>query len=408
MSAERPLSLKRTGRPGLAETLLFRAARRIQYGALEIHLPGQGGRLFSGPESGPTGVLQINDRHLFRRLLSRGDLGFAEAYMAGEWSTPDLGSLLACLDRNLDHFESLERGRALLRWLQALHQRFVRRNNRIGSQRNIAHHYDLGNDFYRLWLDPSMTYSSARFEEDVQDLEQAQLAKYDHLLAMTGALPGDHILEIGCGWGGFAIRAAQTLGCRVTGVTVSREQLALARQRARDAGVEDRVSFRFQDYRDIEEQFDHIVSIEMFEAVGEAYWPVYFDTLRRRLRPGGRAVLQVITIDDRYFERYRRDIDFIRRYIFPGGVLPSPSALDEQYQRAGLKVLKSEFHGLDYACTLNAWARRFRSVEADIRAQGFDARFQRMWEYYLAYCEAGFQSGRINLLQTVLGHDDAD
>jgi cyclopropane-fatty-acyl-phospholipid synthase len=405
MSVQQPLSLTRRARMSVAERLLFGAAARLRFGALEIRMPGQPPRLFSGPEPGPTGVLEIRDRQVFRRLLSRGDLGFAEAYIAGEWTSPDLTTLLMCLGINLDSFQSMERGRAFLRWGQALYQRLARRNHRAGSRRNIAYHYDLGNDFYSLWLDPAMTYSAANYPTGKEDLTTAQLLKYDRLLAKTGAGPGDHILEVGCGWGGFAIRAAQTLGCRVTGITVSREQLAWARQRAEEAGVSHRVEFLLQDYRDLREQFDHIISIEMFEAVGEAYWSSYFQVLRNCLRPGGRVVLQIITIDEQHFERYRKDVDFIRKYIFPGGVLPSPDALAQCYQSAGFHASESEFRGRDYARTLSLWAQRFEASRAQVSEQGFGEDFLRMWHYYLAYCEAGFLSGRIDLLQTVLALD---
>jgi len=389
-------------RLGLPLRLLQSAARRLHYGSLEIRLPGRPPQLFSAPQDGPHGVLEIHDPACLKRLLKRGDLGFAEGYMAGEWSTPDLASLLKCLDRNIEHFGALERGRTLLRWLKAFKQRILLRNNRVGSRRNIAYHYDLGNDFYRLWLDASMTYSAANFEDDSETLERAQARKYDRLLDLTGAGEGDHILEIGCGWGGFAIHAARERGCRVTALTLSREQHDWARDKAREAGVADQVEIRLQDYRDVRECFDHIVSIEMFEAVGEAYWPVYFQAVHDRLKPGGRAALQVITIHESVFERYRRDVDFIRQYIFPGGILPSASVFERLSREAGLRQRQRSFHGQDYALTLARWDQRFSRVEPAVKAQGFDQHFIRMWHYYLAYCEAGFHNGRINLMQTVL------
>jgi len=394
-------TLKRE-RPSFAMRLLLRAASSIHYGSLEIHLPGQSPQRFSGPESGPAGILKIENTAMFTRLLRRGDLGFAEAYMAGEWTTPDLSALLTCLDRNIERFGTLERGRAVVRWFKGLQERLFRRNNRRGSLKNIAYHYDLGNDFYRLWLDDSLTYSSANFSQAGEDLASAQANKYEHLLSLTDAKAGDHLLEIGCGWGSFAIHAAQSRGCQVTSLTLSREQYALARQRVQQAGVADKVDIRLQDYRDVRGQFDHVVSIEMFEAVGEAYWPVFFDTLQQRLKPGGRAALQVITIDDAVFEQYRREVDFIREYIFPGGFLPSPSRFDALTEEAGLKVTSRRFKGDDYAKTLGNWGERFQAVEKQVLDQGYDQRFIRMWEYYLAYCEAGFRNGRINLLQTAL------
>lgn len=405
MSAQENIRPFASARLSLPMRLLLAAAGRLRYGSLTIDLPGRAPKLFSGPHPGPHGTLVIRDPAMFRRVLSRGDLGFAEAYMAGEWTTPDLSELLACLDRNLDAFSTLQRGRAVMRWLQAVRQRFLLRNNRTGSRRNIAYHYDLGNDFYRLWLDRSMTYSAACFEGHADELAEAQERKYAALLAMTEAGPDDHILEIGCGWGGFALHAARVTGCRVTGVTLSREQYDWAWARVREAGLENRVDIRLQDYRDVTSQFDHVVSIEMFEAVGEAYWPAFFRTVHERLRPGGRAVLQVITIDDGLFERYRRDVDFIRHYIFPGGVLPSPTAFEAHGLAAGLHCRQQQFRGGDYARTLAAWAERFRAAEPAVRDQGFDHHFIRMWQYYLAYCEAGFRSGRIDLMQTVLQRD---
>lgn len=405
MSAQQDFRARSSGRMTLALRLLHAAASRLRYGRLEIRYPGREPVTFTGAEAGPSGVLDIRDPGMFRRILSRGDLGFAEAWMDGQWTTPDLAALLGCMERNLEAFTALERGRAVMRWFKALRQRLLFRNNRSGSRRNIAYHYDLGNDFYRLWLDWSMTYSSACFETDDDGLADAQQHKYQRLLAMTGAGPDDHILEIGCGWGGFAIHAARTLGCRVTGLTLSREQHEWAWQQVRENGLEGRVDIRLQDYRDVTETFDHIVSIEMFEAVGESYWPVFFQTLHDRLRPGGRAALQVITIDDAIFDRYRRDVDFIREYVFPGGVLPSPEAFGKLSEEAGLVTVERHFRGTDYARTLAGWAERFRSVEPAVLKQGFDHRFIRMWQYYLAYCEAGFRSGRIDLMQTVVQRD---
>jgi cyclopropane-fatty-acyl-phospholipid synthase len=277
----------------------------------------------------------------------------------------------------------------------------MRRNSLRGSRRNIAFHYDLGNDFYRLWLDPSMTYSAALFDRPDESLEAAQERKYERMLAQLDASPGQHILEIGCGWGGFACHAASR-GYRVTGLTLSREQLEYARKRVAQQGLSDRVELRLQDYRKLNERFDHIVSIEMFEAVGEAYWDTYFDTLRRSLKPGGRASLQVITIDEGRFESYRRRADFIQKYIFPGGMLPSVEAFTRHACANGLKLERLDMFGLDYARTLRRWDARVAARSGEIMAQGFDQRFINMWRYYLAYCEAGFRSDRIDLMQVTL------
>jgi len=276
-----------------------------------------------------------------------------------------------------------------------------RRNHRRGSRRNIAFHYDLGNDFYRLWLDPGMTYSAALFAEPGEPLEAAQGRKYQRVLDRLGARPRAHILEIGCGWGGFAEHAARQ-GFRVTGITLSREQLAFARKRIAAAGLEDRVELRLQDYRDVNERFDHVVSIEMFEAVGEQYWQTYFETVQRALKPGGRASLQVITIDAARYEAYQREADFIQKYVFPGGMLPSVPAFDAAAQAAGLVAHEREFYGRDYADTLRRWDASVCANRHGIAALGFDERFLRLWRYYLAYCEAGFRTGRIDLMQVAL------
>ena len=398
---ERFITLNRR-RPALGMRLLERVGRGLQYGSLEIAWPDRPAMLFAGTREGPHARLEIREPRFLRRLLFRGDLGFAEAWMAGEWDTPDLTALLECLALNQEAIGGLQHRYSVLRWLQWLNHALGRRNSRRGSRRNIARHYDLGNDFYRLWLDESLTYSGAHFDRDVTGLTQAQQRKYANMLDMLGAGEGDHILEIGCGWGGFAIHAARERNCRVTGVTVSREQLRLARQRAEEAGVSDRVHFLFQDYRDIEGQFDFIASIEMFEAVGEQYWNSFFTTLRNRLRPGGRAALQTITIDDAVFAEYRRRPDFIQTYIFPGGVLASPAVFREHVRDAGLETRKWQSRGQDYARTLACWQDRFSEVEPAVRKQGFDEAFVRMWHYYLAYCRAGFRTGRIDLLNTLL------
>lgn len=402
MGAEEHFTKLSGRRPPLGLRLLERVGRRLEYGSLEIDWPVRPAVLFAGTREGPHARLVIRDPRMLRRVLSRGDLGFAEAWMAGEWDSPDLPALLECLLKNQEAVGGLQRRYSLLRWLQWLHQGVWRRNSRRGSRRNIAEHYDLGNDFYRLWLDESLTYSCAHFEGDVVDLAGAQQRKYANLLDMLGVCEGDHILEIGCGWGGFAIHAARERNCRVTAVTVSGEQLRLARERAEQAGVADRVSFLFQDYRDISGQFDAIASIEMFEAVGEQYWDSFFRTLHERLQPGGRAVIQTITLDDAAFDEYRRRPDFIQTYIFPGGLLASPGGFAERAREHGLKVRERRFRGADYARTLADWQQRFTAAEEAVRRQGFDERFLRMWHYYLAYCRAGFRCGRIDLMNTVL------
>jgi cyclopropane-fatty-acyl-phospholipid synthase len=353
-----------------------------------------------GDQEGPQARLELKSYRAVRRLVRGGSIGFAEGFMAGDWDTPDLSALLHAVALNLDRVHALIRGQPLVRGaLHLLHR--MKANTRAGARRNIAAHYDLGNDFYRLWLDASMTYSSARFEDE-ETLEAAQARKYAALCRLMALEQGQEVLEIGCGWGGFAEHAAGVEGAKVTGITISAEQLAFAKARIADKGLAERVELRFEDYRDTTGRFDRIASIEMFEAVGEAYWPAYFAKVRDLLRTGGRAGLQIITIREDIFESYRRRADFIQRYIFPGGMLPSETRLKAEIARAGLLVQAVERFPLDYARTLRLWRERFEAVRAQVAALGFDERFQRMWRYYLAYCEAGFRTGRIGVGQWVV------
>jgi len=372
---------------------------RITTGHLRIRI-GDGIHDLFGDEPGPSAVLQVHrPLSMARRIATNGHVGLGEAYMAGDWDSPDLTAFIHLLAVNEENLLALETGSWLHRIGSLLHHR-SRRNSRAGSRRNISFHYDLGNAFYRLWLDPSMTYSAAIFDEG-DDLGQAQHRKYRRLLGMLAPESGSHILEIGCGWGGLARTAAEA-GHRVTGITLSSEQLAWARSTLDHTPFADAVELRLQDYRDLDEQFDHIVSIEMFEAVGEAYWPTYMETLCHCLRPGGRAVLQIITIDEKLFAPYKSSPDFIQHYVFPGGMLPTVSRFDQAATDAGLRVRDRSFHGLDYARTLAIWHERFLAQLDAIRDQGFDERFIRMWRYYLSYCEAGFLDRRIDVMQVVL------
>ncbi len=321
--------------------------------------------------------------------------------MDGDWETRDLRALLTLAALNQDHLEDVHAGSRMVNAMRRTWHR-LQDNTRAGSKRNIAHHYDLGNAFYSRWLDPTMTYSSAVFESPAQDLSAAQATKYRRLAEKLVLRPDERVLEIGCGWGGFAEVAAKEFGARVTAITVSKEQLEFARARIQREGLGDRVEAKFVDYRDVEGRFDKIASIEMFEAVGERHWPAYFAKVRDALEPGGRAALQVITIADRWFDPYRRGVDFIQRYIFPGGMLPSMTALRQQFERAGLTLDRAEFYGQHYAVTLAEWNRRFQAAWPDLSRMGFDRRFKRMWEFYLAYCEAGFRAGSIDVVQAAL------
>ncbi len=369
----------------------------LQIGRLTLVLPDGTTRHFDGRlAGGPQAVLNVIRPRAFRRLVLGGSVGFAEAYIDGDWTSPDLTSLIELAAFNDEGSSRCPPGLRAARLAHRL-RHVLRPNTRRGSRRNIARHYDLGNAFFAAWLDEGLTYSSALFETPALDLEQAQAAKYRQLARLLDLGPGHHVLEIGCGWGGFAEFAVKECQCRVTAVTVSREQFDHARKRIFDAGLGDRVEIRLQDYRDVEGRFDRIASIEMFEAVGESHWPVFFRSLRDRLAPGGTAALQIITIADDRFESYRGGADFIQRYIFPGGMLPSPARLADEIRRAGLHLTETRFFGPSYARTLSLWSQRFQRAWPDIAAQGFDARFRRMWEYYLAYCEAGFRAGTIDV-----------
>ncbi|MCU0896903.1 MAG: cyclopropane-fatty-acyl-phospholipid synthase family protein [Burkholderiales bacterium] len=372
----------------LAARMVLGILGNLAHGHLVVGLPDGSRREFG--RGGPTASIEVRDWAAFGDILRSGDVGFGEAYMAGRWHTPDLAGLLTLFASNRDAIERALYGGfwgglayRVRHWLNA--------NTRRGSRRNISAHYDLGNDFYSLWLDRSMTYSSALFDGDgARDLESAQRAKYRRILDRLAPKAGDHILEIGCGWGGFAEIAAREYRCRVTGLTLSSEQLAFAQTRMRNAGVADRVSVELRDYRDVRGEFDHVVSIEMYEAVGERYWPAYFETIARVLRPAGKAIVQAITIDDRLFERYRAGTDFIQQHVFPGGMLASPERFRAESGHAGLEVTDAHAFGLDYAETLRRWRHMFLRQLPQVRAQGYDERFVRLWEFYLAYCEAGF------------------
>ncbi len=386
-------------RPPAAAHAILSLIERLQVGRLLVTTPAGASLSFGHGE--PHASIRLSNWKVFSASLSRGDIGFAESWISGDWQTDSLPALLKVLLANRDVIERAIYGHW---WGQALYRikHLLNRNSKAGSRRNIHAHYDLGNPFYAVWLDPSMTYSSALFgNEPARSLQDAQTAKYRRILDQLALPPGARVLEIGCGWGGFAELAARD-GLHVTGLTLSTEQHAWATRRLADAGLAERARFLLQDYRDEKEQFDAIVSIEMFEAVGERYWPSYFETLRRCLRPGGRAVVQTITIDDTLFERYRRGTDFIQQYIFPGGMLPSPEVFSNQARAAGLAVDDAFGFGLDYARTLAIWRDSFLEALPQITAQGFDTRFARTWEFYLAYCEAGFAQRSTDVVQFTL------
>ncbi|KRA65002.1 cyclopropane-fatty-acyl-phospholipid synthase [Caulobacter sp. Root655] len=384
--------------PAAFRTALRVAVENWAVGTLTFVLPSGRPLRIDGKTPGPDAVIQIHDYRFIRRALASGGIGFAEGYMAGEWDTPDLSAVLEAFSRNFDRLTALVSGNPLMRAVNSLYHLF-HRNDRVGSRKNIHAHYDLGNAFYSRWLDPSMTYSSALYETPDQPLGEAQHAKYAALARAIDLRPGQHVLEIGCGWGGFAEFAAKEMGAKVTGVTISQAQHDFARRRLFDQGLADRADIRLIDYRDVQGQFDSVASIEMFEAVGEEYWPTYFGKIREVLSPGGRAGLQIITIRDELFAKYRSHTDFIQRYVFPGGMLPSEARLRQETAAAGLAWTGVSRFGQNYADTLVEWARRFEDAWDEIRSQGFDERFRRLWRFYLSYCEAGFRTERTNVIQ---------
>ena len=375
----------------------------LHCGRLTLTLPDGSQHQFSGAMSGPDSDLTIHTESALRRLLHDGKMGFCEAFMDGEASSQSLPTLieLAVLhDKYLEN--ALKTNIFRQAGLRLFHM--LRRNNKPGSAKNIAHHYDIGNSFYQAWLDPTMTYSSAVFDSETDDLTTAQLNKYKRLAELADIQSGDRVLEIGCGWGGFAKFVSQHIGAHVTGITISQAQLAYAKASLAEAGLQNKVDLKLMDYRDLQGRFDKIVSIEMFEAVGQAYWPVYFDTISRMLKSGGRAVIQSITIDHDAFQSYRDQPDFIQRYIFPGGMLPSMPMLQTPVAQAGLELVAENGYASDYARTLQEWRARFLAAWPSLAGDKFDNRFKRMWELYLAYCEGGFRAGMIDVKQILLMH----
>ncbi len=385
-----------SGRMGLGTWLITRLLNNIHRGRLRITLPGGGTIEKSGTSEGIDAILVLHNWRAIRRLFVNGDIGFAEGFIENDWSTPDLTALIRFAAQNRDAFTKSMRGSLPMRLINRL-AHGLNANTRRGSRRNIEAHYDLGNEFYRQWLDPSMLYSSAIFDLMTPTLEAAQQKKLERIAEKLQLTGDKDVLEIGCGWGALAIHLATQHNANVTGITLSPSQLRWAENAAEKTDKADRIKLKLQDYRDVKGQFDNIVSVEMFEAVGEAYWPSYFGTLKRCLKPGGRAVLQIISIEENRFDRYRRKADFIQKYVFPGGFLPSDSALEKAVGQAGLKLTEKELFGQSYALTLAEWRQRFHARWQTISLLGFDERFRRMWDYYLCYCEAGFAEGTIDV-----------
>ena len=402
------------GAPATARSAL-RLLQNLRHGALTLHLPDGSQRRFGehpqqhamhSPHH-PSASITLHNWNVFGAALKSGDIGFAESFIAGDWTTPDLTELLKVFSANRQQVDAMIFGTWLGRLLYRV-KHLLQHNSRANSRKNIHAHYDLGNAFYRLWLDETMNYSSAWFEGDLsRPLPQAQNAKVKRALEMAGVKPGERVLEIGCGWGALAEQATVGLGASVVGVTLSTEQLDHANARMQQLGVSTgaggQADLRLQDYRDIQDApFDAICSIEMVEAVGRAYWPQYFKAVSRLLKPGGRACVQSIVIDDALFDRYVDSTDFIQQYIFPGGCLPCPREFRRQAEAAGLEVVDEFAFGADYAETLRRWRKQFLARKAEVAALGFDERFMRIWEFYLAYCEAAFDTGDISLVQYTL------
>lgn len=369
-------------------------------GQVDFILPD--GRLFraKGERPGQVAEIHVHDPDVFARLIREGDLGFTDAYIEGGWSTPDLQALLDWIQDDNDTIYDGFPGLIFVRAYERL-RHLMNANSKRQAKKNISYHYDLGNEFYRLWLDDTMTYSSALFRSGQESLERAQEQKYASLLDQMGVGPGDHVLEIGCGWGGFAEFAAQR-GIRVTGLTISKEQHDFAVERIARAGLSDLVEIRMQDYRDETGTYDGVASIEMFEAVGEKYWSTYFNTVRNCLNPGAQAVLQIITITESRFEKYRKGVDFIQKYIFPGGMLPSKTRLKEEVTKAGLAFRNQITFGESYSVTLRRWHEVFNDRWGRVAKLGFDDRFRRMWNFYLTSCAAAFHAGNCDVVQVTL------
>ena len=384
----------------------FRFAARVMMqnwciGTLTLVLPDGRELRLEGDVPGPEARLLVHDYRFINRVMRTGTIGFGEGYMAGEWDTPDLSRALEVLAANFARFDGVSFGNPVMTAVNLVGHA-LRGNTRWGSKRNIHAHYDLGNAFYSRWLDPTMTYSAARFARPGEPLPLAQERKYRTLAQTMDLRPDHHVLEIGCGWGGFAEFAAKDVGAKVTAITISEAQYAFAKERIFKLGLAEKADIQLIDYRDVQGKFDRVASIEMFEAVGERFWPTYFDKVRDSLNPGGQAGLQIITIRDELFDHYKRTPDFIQKYIFPGGMLPSEERLRAATDRAGLSWGPISRFGVCYADTLAEWARRFEAAWDEITHLGFDERFRKLWRFYLSYCEAGFRTERTDVVQLSL------
>lgn len=383
-------------------SLFLRNLTRMQVGSVEITIPGGKVLKFKAPNPGPHGIAVLHNWGLLRRVLTGGSLGAAESYIEAEWDSPDVTNFLQLFLANTGGrgADDMFQRNFLINFITTV-RHWMNQNSRSGSKRNISAHYDLGNEFYSKWLDTGMTYSSGIFRDGANSLAESQEAKYRSLVKHCDIRAHHHVLEIGCGWGGFAEYVAKNVGCKVTCLTISQEQYVYTCRRIEKAGLAEKVTIKYQDYRDETGTYDRIASIEMFEAVGEKYWASYFDRLKTCLKPGGKVGLQIITISEQDFANYRKTPDFIQKYIFPGGMLPTASLLKELGRKFGLNQISSRAFGYDYAATLEEWRHRFWVAWPTIKPLGFDERFKRMWEFYFHYCEAGFKQDSIDVRQIV-------
>ena len=377
---------------------LEKIGNQIKFGSLTIELPNGETLNFSG-KKGLNADLKLNSYKTVLRTIFGGHLGFAESYLKEEWTSSDLESFLEIMVTNLpDSFTP--RSRVYILYNKIIH--FFRENTKSRAKKNIIYHYDLGNDFYRLWLDKTMTYSSGLFKDTKEDLSKAQENKYQQIIDQLKIKSHHKILEIGCDWGGFAEYAAKKVGCKIRGITISPSQLEFAKSRIKNQGLEDKVSLDLCDYRDLKGQYDRVVSIEMIEAVGEKYWIDYFKKIKEVLTKDGMAGIQVILINNKSYERYSKSVDFIQRYVFPGGMLPSQDKLNENYKKSGLREVQSSSFGQSYAKTLEIWHKDFINSIKSIRQLGFDHRLERLFKYYFSYCKAGFNSKKIDVVQKII------
>ena len=386
----------------MAARRVLQLLEKIEHGTLTVQFPDRSMKIY-GNGSLPHAALSLSNWNVFLASLKSGDIGFAESYIAGDWRTPSLSELLRVMIQNRRVVEDLIYGSWWGRMIYRV-RHLLNRNHKANSRKNIHAHYDLGNAFYELWLDSTMNYSSALFQGDFSlSMQEAQHAKVRRALQATDVTQGSRVLEIGCGWGALAEMATMEMGAHVTGVTLSTEQLAFANARMKWNGKADQADLRLQDYRDIDDgPYDAVCSIEMIEAVGQEYWPTYFQAISKLLKPGGKACVQSIVIDDALFDRYVKSTDFIQQYIFPGGCLPSPTEFRRQAEQAGLKVIDELKFGPDYAETLRRWRHDFMAQESQVLTLGFDNKFLRTWEFYLAYCEAAFDEANTDVIQFTL------